>query len=264
MGLFGKLFEKKTCDICGGEIGLLGNRKMEDGNLCKNCNKKLSPFFDERRHSTVADIREHLAYREANKDTLAHFKPTRTLGDYHKLYVDEAGKTFVMSFMRNWRDENPDVVPMSEIADVHIDISDYKNEIKREVKNSKGETERVSYNPPHYTYSYNFYAEIVMKEDFKWFNKIRMPLNNSTIDIDYAPASGFLSNLTSGFDPRSNPKYNETERLGQEVIQVLMGSRASTASTSSNGDEMVECEYCGSRFAADGSGKCPYCGANVR
>ena len=28
MGLFGKLFEKKECAICGGEIGLLGNRKL--------------------------------------------------------------------------------------------------------------------------------------------------------------------------------------------------------------------------------------------
>ena len=32
MGLFGKLFEKKECSVCGGEIGLLGNRKLEDGN----------------------------------------------------------------------------------------------------------------------------------------------------------------------------------------------------------------------------------------
>ena len=37
MGLFDKLFSKKECSICGGEIGLLGNRKLEDGNLCKNC-----------------------------------------------------------------------------------------------------------------------------------------------------------------------------------------------------------------------------------
>ena len=28
MGLFGKLFDKKECDICGGEIGLLGNKKL--------------------------------------------------------------------------------------------------------------------------------------------------------------------------------------------------------------------------------------------
>ena len=32
-------FDKKYCDICGEKIGLLGNRKLEDGNLCKECAK---------------------------------------------------------------------------------------------------------------------------------------------------------------------------------------------------------------------------------
>ena len=41
MGLF-DAFKKKQCDICGGDIGLLGNKKLEDGNMCKNCAKKLS------------------------------------------------------------------------------------------------------------------------------------------------------------------------------------------------------------------------------
>ena len=27
---------------------MLGNRKLEDGNLCKDCAKKLSPWFDDR------------------------------------------------------------------------------------------------------------------------------------------------------------------------------------------------------------------------
>lgn len=63
MGLFGKLFDKKNCAICGGEIGLLGNRKLEDGNLCKNCAGRLSPWFSERRHSTVAQIADQLQYR---------------------------------------------------------------------------------------------------------------------------------------------------------------------------------------------------------
>ena len=63
MGLFGKLFEKKECSVCGGEIGLLGNRKLEDGNLCKGCAAKLSPWFSDRRQSTVAEIQEQLAYR---------------------------------------------------------------------------------------------------------------------------------------------------------------------------------------------------------
>ena len=59
------LFDKKYCDICGEKIGLLGNRKLDDGNLCKECAKKLSPWFEERRHSTVEDIKQQLESREA-------------------------------------------------------------------------------------------------------------------------------------------------------------------------------------------------------
>ena len=50
------LFDKKYCDICGEKIGLFGNRKLEDGNMCKACARKLSPWFDERRHSTLEEI----------------------------------------------------------------------------------------------------------------------------------------------------------------------------------------------------------------
>ena len=62
MGFFKKLFEKKDCEICGGEIGLLGNRKLVDGDMCKMCAAKLSPWFEDRRESTVAQIKEQLAY----------------------------------------------------------------------------------------------------------------------------------------------------------------------------------------------------------
>ena len=55
------LFDKKICDICGEKIGLLGNRKLDDGNLCKDCAKKLSPWFEDRRHSTVEDIHDGLS-----------------------------------------------------------------------------------------------------------------------------------------------------------------------------------------------------------
>ena len=63
MGLFDKIagaFEKKQCDICGGEIGMLGNKKLENGNCCKECVKKLSPWFTDRKHSTVEEIREQI------------------------------------------------------------------------------------------------------------------------------------------------------------------------------------------------------------
>ena len=29
------LFDKKFCDVCGEKIGMLGNRKLEDGNTAK-------------------------------------------------------------------------------------------------------------------------------------------------------------------------------------------------------------------------------------
>ena len=67
------LFDKKYCSICGSQIKLLGNRKLEDGNCCKDCANKLSPFFSERRHSTVESIKEQLAYREANKAEVEKF-----------------------------------------------------------------------------------------------------------------------------------------------------------------------------------------------
>ena len=65
MGLF-DAFKKKECSICGGEIGLLGNRKLEDGNMCKNCAAKLSPWFSERRSSTVEEIKTQLDYGIVN------------------------------------------------------------------------------------------------------------------------------------------------------------------------------------------------------
>ena len=42
------LFDKKFCDFCGNKIGLLGNRKLEDANMCKECASKLSPWFKSR------------------------------------------------------------------------------------------------------------------------------------------------------------------------------------------------------------------------
>ena len=79
MGFFDKMFEKKECAICGTELGLLGKTKISEGYLCKECAGKLSPFFSGWRSSTADDIREQLAYREANAERLASFNPTRTL-----------------------------------------------------------------------------------------------------------------------------------------------------------------------------------------
>lgn len=128
------LFDKKFCDICGEKIGLLGNRKLEDGNMCKDCAKKLSPFCDDRRRSTVEQIRQHLQYREENKNALRAFSPTLTLGEDKKIYVDQMKGNFVVSRNKpgSWTDENPDVMPIASITSCGLDIDEDRDEIYRE------------------------------------------------------------------------------------------------------------------------------------
>lgn len=146
MGLFGKLFEKKECAICGGEIGLLGNRKLEDGNMCKACAAKLSPWFDERRHSTVAQIEEQLEYREANKENVAAFRTTLSLGETAKVLVDEDAGRFMVTSARNYSEANPDVLELSDITGCTYDIDEGIDEVTRFDENN----EAVSYDPPRF------------------------------------------------------------------------------------------------------------------
>ena len=112
------LFDKKYCDICGEKIGLLGNRKLEDGNLCKNCAKKLSPWFSDRRQSTVAEIREQLAYREANREKVTAFRTTRTLGENTKVLLDEDAGLFMLTAARNLEDATRMYWPSPMLPDV--------------------------------------------------------------------------------------------------------------------------------------------------
>lgn len=81
MGFFDKMFEKKECAICGTELGLLGKTKINEGYLCKECAGKLSPYFHGYRSSTADDIREQLAYREANAERESYNPPRYDL-DY--------------------------------------------------------------------------------------------------------------------------------------------------------------------------------------
>ena len=176
MGLFDKLFAKKNCDICGGEIGLLGNRKLEDGNMCKACASKLSPWFSDRRNSTVAEINEQLAYREENRARVAAFRTTRTLGENPKVLLDEDAGKFMVTSARNLAEANPDVLDFADVTGCDLDIDEDKTEI--EYKDKDGN--RQSFNPKRYAYSYDFY--IVIHVNNPYFNEIRFRLNHSRVD----------------------------------------------------------------------------------
>ena len=123
------LFDKKYCDICGEKIGLLGNRKLEDGNLCKDCAKKLSPWFSDRRRSTVEDIKEQLAYREENRGRAAQFRITRTYGESWKVLIDEEHRWFTVTRARDLAEANPDILDFDAITGCRLDIDENRTEL---------------------------------------------------------------------------------------------------------------------------------------
>ena len=198
MGIFGKLFEKKECSICGGEIGLLGNRKLEDGNCCKECAKKLSPWFDERRHSTVEQIKQQMIYREENRVALNAFRPAVAYGERYTLRAELANgvpSRFVVERTDDYKEENADIVTFKDVTSFNIDVSEHSRELKR--RNSEGE--EVSYIPPRYEYSYDFYAEIQVNHPY--FDDMRFQINRDTIVLETAERrSGFGLAFRNGFD----------------------------------------------------------------
>ena len=182
MGLFGKVFDKKECDICGGEIGLLGNRKLEDGNCCKDCAKKLSPFMTDRRQSTVEEIKQHIAYREKNEQLLDSIHPSKVMGTGTKVYLDEAKGKFLVTRASDWRYGNPDIIELSQVSSFAVDVKEDKKEMYQE--NSEGK--RESFNPPRYECSYRFMVEIQVNSP--WFSEIAFELTSDRPNSPYTDA----------------------------------------------------------------------------
>ena len=255
MGLFGKMFEKKTCAICGGEIGLLGNRKLEDGNMCKKCAAKLSRWFSERRRSTVDSIKEQLAYREANKEKVAEFKPTLTFGTNTKVYLDEDDRKFVVTRVdpRKFEEENPDVIDFSQVTGVDLDIEENMSEDERE--DSEGNS--VSYNPPRYFYSYDF--NVIIRVNNPYFNEINFRLNSSDVEIN--PHGSVPANMKPY--PDMNRDYQEYKKMGEDIRAALTNARQQVrdeAAAARVPKQAVVCQCCGASTIPDENGRCEYCG----
>lgn len=217
-------FDKKYCDVCGEKIGLLGNRKLEDGNLCKDCAAKLSPFFSERKSSTVEEIKQQLAYREENQRQIAGFRATRIIGDRMKVMVDELGKRFVVTSSSDILKANPDIIPLSDVISCNLDLQVDDTELKKEDAQGK----EVSYNPPRFCYSYNFYIEISVRHP--WFSQIRFRLNSSDIEIvDEVTGMGagmgrmMGSRRQSMVHPEYNMDYRKYQQMADEIVAVLTG-----------------------------------------
>lgn len=254
------LFEKKFCSVCGEKIGLLGNRKLEDGNLCKDCANKLSPWFSDRRQSTVAEIEEQLRYREENKLEVANFNPTRTLGKNGKLILDEDQKKFILTHSDKWRDSNPDVLSFSQITGCRKDIVEHKTEEKQKDK----EGHLVSYNPPRYSYAYDFKLTIYVNHPY--FDEMTLRYNAFQVEDERPDTSEIQARKgLVGGGILHGAEYRQYEKELNELAEVVESLRLDKEEKPAEPETKapVKCPHCGAVTTPDANGCCEYCGLPV-
>ena len=254
------LFDKKDCAICGAKIGLLGNRKLEDGNCCKDCAKKLSPWFSDRRRSTIADIEKQLAYREANKADVAVFNVTRTLGMGTKVLLDEDAGKFIVTSAKKWQDENPDVIGFSQVTGCNVAVDEHKRELTQRDKDGK----QVSYRPQRFAYDYDF--TMIININSPWFDEIRFRLNISSVTIEpsFSSGSGILGAIGGVLDANhTDAKYRQYVAMGDEIKAALTEARQTVRDgvVAAKAPKVAQtCPQCGATTMPDANGRCEYCG----
>ena len=183
-------------------LGLLGNRKLDDGNLCKDCAKKLSPWFEDRRHSTVEDIKRQLEYREKNKKAVMDFCITRQINTRnYNVFIDDNKGNFTVARKLDVN-ENPDIVPLSAVVQCRVDVERQQNEETYTTKD--GET--VSYQPPVYKYEFDYTMRIKVKTP--WFDDMDFRLNTFSISSD------------------NRGELMEVEQTGHQIIAALTPNAA--------------------------------------
>ncbi len=274
MGLF-DVFKKKECCICGNEVGLLGNRKLEDGNMCSKCAKKLSPWFEDRRGSTVQQIREQLEYRGENEEKLKDFRVSRVIGDYEKIHIEEADGIPVRFFVTQFGetlDSNPDIIGFGDVISCVTDIETRDEEMKQ--KDSEGKM--VSYNPPRYKHHHNFIIRMEIRNN-PYFDKIQFTVNSGVVTLETVGAvSGGLGGaaLTGllkgvGMSPvgvqnesyanaRERRRYEEYRMMCEKIAQAVEDGKRGLGADHAPDMKGKFCSNCGT--PADGGKFCQNCG----
>jgi len=247
MGLF-DVFKKKDCEICGKEVGMLGYKKLKDGEICKDCVKLLSPWFEDRRESTVAEIKEQLAYRERNAKDLENFSVSRTIGESGKIHIEEINDVPTRFFVTRYNetiDSNPDIISFRDVISSVTDIHVRDEEMKQ--KDSEGKM--VSYNPPRFKHHYDFHIKMEIRNN-PYFDHISFTVNRSVVTIETvggmggiggAAMTGFLrgaglnANTTMGIqndsykNSQERRRYEEYRMMCEKIQQAVEDGKRGTA-----------------------------------
>ena len=159
---------------------------------------------------------------------------------------------------RDLQEANPDVLDFADVTGCNLDIDESRSELMREDKEGK----EVSYTPPRYEYSYDFYITIFVNNPY--FDEMRFRLNSSSVDITPPPA--LRPGMAGGYNPETNVEYRSCKRLGEEIRQALTQVRRDVREKIEQAaapKTAVTCPYCGATTTPDASGCCEYCGSAI-
>ena len=265
---------------------MFGYKKLEDGEICKDCVKLLSPWFEDRRHATVAQIKEQIAYRQQNAKELEHFTISRQLGkNEYIMYIEEVNGVPTRFFVTNQSDYkavNPDIISFKDVVSCITDVDERHEEIK--YRNSEGQT--VSYRPPRYKHHHDFYIRMEIRNN-PYFHEIKFRINSSDIVLETegdvgggiggAVLAGILQGAgisTAGAQADTPGNFSERRRYAecaticQKIEQAVEdGKRAAQPATVIVAAPVQEapkpkfCPNCGAPY--EGGKFCQNCGSKL-
>ena len=256
------LFDKKFCSVCGEKIGLLGNMKLADGNLCNSCRKKLSPFY-KTEGATVTDIRTHLQYREQNRAALRYFNADKVIGadqpigPDRKLCIDSHQGKFLLSVKNELEAENPDVFDLASLRDIRFYIQE----------STDSETPGGSID-----YYYTFYLTLSL--DHPFIREVEFKLNNRSVSTckriyeneirDVYEGRSNMDDIRSSLkaDDRSNVEYLKYYTVLNDMAGALAeAAQMQPAAPSESHTVPKFCPHCGA--SVRGSAFCTECGTKL-
>ena len=171
------LFDKKYCEFCGEKLGLFGKTTLKDGFMCKDCTEQLSQWWPVGKSTSVADVYEHRMYRDENKQKVAEFNVTRSLGDYYKVLIDDNARRVMITSSNNYQKANPDVIDFDDITSARWDVQESKTELHDKDKDGK----TISFDPKRYDYHYDFYITLYVRNPY--FDTIKFKVNRNYVSI---------------------------------------------------------------------------------
>ena len=260
MGLFDR-FKKQDCEICGKEVGMFGYKKLKDGEICKDCVKLLSPWFEDRKESTVEQIKQQLVYREQNAKDLESFEISRIIGDSQKMYIEEVNGVPNRFFIYDGLDylkHNPDIISFRDVISCTVDIEARDEEIMKEDE----EGNSVSYNPPRYEHNYNFFIEMHIRNN-PYFNQIRFDVNSETVTME-SVGVGSGRPMNSHINAREQKQYQKYEQMCAEIKETVEKGKQGAAPETRAAPVQNRPKFCSNCGAPYEGGKfCQSCGSKL-